>query len=127
MRTDGTDLVSLQSAQIHHVVTQFRDLRHQINGFLREPGKGTSSHLRSVNRRLKTMPAFYLDLITVHACLAAELQEVLKRTWYIRRYIRHSKYSSYYCSLSIHLMLLNKTYSPKSPSSKCINLFSGHK
>lgn len=46
----GTDLVSLQSAQVHHVVAQFGDLRHQIYGLLREPDKGRSAQPRSFNR-----------------------------------------------------------------------------
>lgn len=91
----GTDLVSLQSAQVHHVVAQFGDLRHQIYGLLREPDRGRSAHPRSFNRRplsgKNTVVGFYLDLLTVHARLGAELQEVLKTRW---NFLGHYKHSS---------------------------------
>ena len=37
MHRKCTYLVSLQPTQVHHVITQFRDLRHQIYSFLQEP------------------------------------------------------------------------------------------
>lgn len=86
MNRKGAYLISLQPTQIHHVVTQFRDLRHQIYSFLQEPKGELHRRLRApsqteVRRGLnrETM-CFYLDLFAVHACLGAVLQEVLRES-----------------------------------------------